>query len=53
MFLNKEGSGGATGKMPAEKEGGDIYNLCPRAKWEFDVSPIWEMRIYLDIGDDD
>ena len=53
MFLSEGESRDAIGKMPAERDDGDIYNLCPRAKWEFDVSSIWEMRIYLNVGDND
>ena len=40
-------------KCASGKEDGDIYSLCPRTKWEFNVSSIWEMGIYLNVGDND
>ena len=53
MFLSKREGRGATGKMPAAKEGGDIYNLCLRAKWGFDAPFAWRMKICLNVGDND
>ena len=35
------------------KEGGDIYNLCPRARLEFGMSSVWEIEIYLNVSDHD
>jgi hypothetical protein len=40
-------------KNASGKEGGDIYNLCPRARWEFGTPSVWKIEIYLNVGDHD
>ena len=34
------------------EEGGDIYNLCPRVRWELGALSVWKM-VCLNVGDND
>ena len=53
MFLNREGSRGATGEMPAEKKMEIFITFCLRAKWGFDTPSDWEIYINLNVGSND
>ena len=53
MFLSKREGRGATGNVPAEGKTEIFITFCSRAKWGFDTPSDWEMRINLNIGNND